>query len=139
MKLTPQSSRFTSFHSSFSPEIIVKSISSSSEDTRLSLSLSSCCNKGSLAHQHWKFPSNCPPTPSIYLLLTRLPLLPLFDFLTVFTKTIFHTDPSHSFFFPSLLPLDASAKKISRFRKTRHSSLSLFSRFFISFVHVEDK
>ncbi len=39
-----------------------------------------------------------PPTPSIYLLLIRLLLLPLrsypFDLHTVFTEIVFHTDPS---------------------------------------------
>ena len=77
-----------------------------------------------------------PPTPSIYLLLTRLPLFSLFDFLTVFTKMILHTHPSHSFF--SLAP---SSQRL-RNRKTQHSSFSLFShffRFFFYFLHVKDK
>lgn len=47
-----------------------------------------------------------PPTPSIYLLLTRLPsLLQPFDLHTVFTKMIVHTDLSLSTFSITFLSL----------------------------------
>lgn len=60
--------------------------------------------------KHWKFPSNCPPDslnlPPTHSPSPSPPSLPHpFDFHTIFTKIIFHTDLCLSPRFPSLFSL----------------------------------
>lgn len=81
-----------------------------------------------------------PPLPQFTSYSLSSLLLSPFDFLSVFTETIFHADPSHSFF--SLPPSSPRLRhKISKFRQTQHSSFSLFSHFFRVFfsLRVKDK